>query len=208
MDNIEEDSNNIIIYSCHNKKSIIKKGNWINIELNIKNILPNKNNLSHRIYYEIYNEDGHHTKGNLFNSDGLITSIQYKNNKSKYFIKIIVNIFFRNKLLKQKKIYKFFSPSQINSQNINMKIKYLENNIFTTNTVEAHEESSEQEESEEEPSEQEESEEEPSEQEESEEESSEQEESEEESSEQEKSEEESSEQEPSVQEESDDEGKE
>ena len=118
MDNNEltKNTNNFFIYTSENKNLINKK--IINIELN-KNILDINDVLE--IHYEVFGENNFYKQGIVKTKDCLVTSFTYNDVKNRYFVKINFN---------NKSYFHFFTPIDLDKQNIIMEIKKKNDTIF------------------------------------------------------------------------------
>ena len=119
MDNIKikENKNNLVIYTSENKKIISKK--IINIELNkgIMDIIP----YTTQIFYEIFGENNFYKEGIIKTKDRLITSFTYNNINDRFFVKVTLN---------GEGYFHFFTPSELDKNNIIMEIKNKNDTSF------------------------------------------------------------------------------
>ena len=106
---IQKNRSNLVIYTSDNKRFNKK---IINIELNKNTAGIVCDEIE--IYYEVFGEEGFYKQGNVKTKDYLITSFAYNDVKDRYFVKITFN---------NKVYFHFFTPSDLDKNNIIMEIK-------------------------------------------------------------------------------------
>ena len=114
----------INLYTIESKYSVNSK--QICIEFNKNKILEECNceNLSLCIHYKIWSSENYYSESLIQATNNYIICVPYYFEKTNFMILSNISIKSDNNLKKELSFYKFFTPLQLNKNNINMTIKF------------------------------------------------------------------------------------
>lgn len=125
----------INIYKLINYYSLNQK--QICIEFNKDRITEKyqKSNILLIINYRVWGTQNSYIEGNTKTCNNFIFSIPFFSEKSNFMILSEITVILNNKEIDKFSLYKFFDPSQLNSENINMVIKKKKKKINLNSKV-------------------------------------------------------------------------